>query len=790
MRRFPGTLLVAAAAALSLALAFATWRAAEAQQENEARAVFEFRVREIAQALGGRMHDYEQVLRGAAGLLAASQEVSAREWRVYVRTLRLDSSYPGFQGIGYATYERGDGPGVARVRYVEPPARNAVGFDLMSEFERRRALERARDTGIAVLTGKIRLLAEPDDSTESGFVMFLPVYRAGDRLATFEERRARFTGAVYASFRATNLFRVTIGEPSGLHLRLLDVSDPSSPQLLYEDTREAVSARYERAEAVVVRGRTWRLEARSRPAFEALIVGDRARVVLSAGIALSALFTALVWSLVNTRAHARELARGMVAASEERDRFRFAVDRHWDTMLMVDAARMRIVYANEGACRNLGYARDELIGQSAAIVFVDRDEAQLARLYGTLSADEAMVERSAYRRKDGSVFPVEISRQLIRTASTSYVLGVARDITARLEAERSLRESEARLALSLESSGIALFDWDLQSNLVHLGKEWRLLLGGEAEATVTPIQKLQQLVHPDDLPALQAQLRKLLAGEIADYRVEHRVRTVDGQWKWIESVAKVSGRDVEGRATRVTGTNSDISLRRAVGELKNAFIANVSHELRTPLTGIVASLDLLKEGAAGELPEQARQFVDIAHGNSERLGDLIDDILDLEQIETGRLRLAIRPVAVGELLARTMDLNTPYAERHQARLVTRDVAPGLKALADEDRLLQVLTNLVSNAAKHSPPGGEIDLAARPEGERVIFSVADQGEGIAEEFKPRIFGKFEQADHDKPGTGLGLAIAKAMVEKMGGEIRFESERGRGATFYVELPIARP
>ena len=783
------TLLVAAAAAFSLAVALAAWRTAERQQESEARAVFEFRVREFAQALGGRMLDYEQVLRGAVGLLAASREVTAAEWATYVGALQLDASYPGIQGVAYAATAGARMP----VRYIEPMARGneqVRGVDLMREPGRRAAIERARDAGEPVLTGRVSSLSDKSARAQPAFVLFLPVYRGGAVPASLAERRARFAAVVYATFRAPDLFLGTIGQPQGLQLRLFDASDADAPQLLYEDERASGESRYARTETLVVRGRTWRLEARSRPAFEALVAGDRARVVLSAGIALSVLFTALVWSLLNTRERAGELARGMVAAGEERDRFRSAVDRHWDTMLMVDADRMRIVYANEGACRSLGYSREELIGQPAAMVFADRDDASLAREYAWLAAGEvAEIERGSFRRNDGSTLPVEISRQFLQTASGRFVLGVARDITARLEAERSLRDSEARLALALESSGLALFDWDVQSNLVHLGKEWQLMLGGEAMATVTPIQKLEQLVHPDDLPALRAQLRKLLAGETESYRVEHRVRTLGGQWKWIESVAKVSGRDASGRALRVTGTNADITARKAVAELKNAFIAAVSHELRTPLTGIVTSLDLLKDGSAGELPEQARKFVDIAYGNGERLQALIDDILDLERVDTGRLRLEMRPLAAHELLAKAVTLNAPYAERYGARIVTRASGAELRVLADEDRLQQVLANLISNAAKHSPSNGEITLAAEKQGERLLLSVADQGPGIPDEFKARIFGRFEQADESKPGTGLGLAISKALVEKMGGEIRFDSAAGGGTVFFVELPLAR-
>jgi PAS domain S-box-containing protein len=785
-------LLVAVAGALSLAIALAAWRIVDSQQEREAQARLEFRVREIAQELSGRMHDYEQVLRGTHGLLAASQHVTAGEWRTYVATLQLDARYPGIQAIGYAPYLLKGGRAMAQIRFVEPRARGnerSLAFDMMSEADLRRGVERARDTGEGVLTGRVTLISEQAGSSTPGFVLVLPVYRGVGVPASLEARRERFAAVVYASFRAEDLFRGTIGQPSGLHLRLFDVTD-SPPAVLYEDERDEGRPRYGQAHTIVVRGRTWRLEAKSRPALEALIAGDRARLVLTAGIALSVLFTALVWSLVTTRERAGELARGIVAAGEERDRFRSAVDSHWDTMLMVDADRMRIVYANEGACRNLGYRREELIGQSPAIVFSDRDERVLVEEYRQMrqSGKATEIDRGAFRRKDGSTFPVEVSRQLLQTGGATYVLGVARDITARLEAERSLRDSEGRLALALESSGLALFDWDLQSNLVHLGAEWQAMLGGEAVGTVTPIQKLEQLVHPDDLPALSGQLRKLLAGESDSYRVEHRVRMLDGQWKWIESVAKVSGRDASGRAVRVTGTNADISDRKAVAELKNAFIASVSHELRTPLTGIVTSLDLLQEGSAGELPEDARKFVEIAYGNSERLQALIDDILDLERVETGRLRLELGPISVGQLLTKSAALNAPYAERFGARIATAAVPAELRVRADEARLLQILANLISNAAKHSPVDGEIRLAAQRKGDRVVLSVADRGEGIPEEFKSRIFGKFEQADGGRAGTGLGLAISKALVERMGGEIRFDSEPRRGTIFYVELSLA--
>jgi len=363
--------------------------------------------------------------------------------------------------------------------------------------------------------------------------------------------------------------------------------------------------------------------------------------------------------------------------------FRAAVDAHPDTIVMVDARKMSIVYANDGACRNLGYRRDELVGQPPDVLFADRDAARLALEYERLKVEPnpAPVYPAMLLRKDASVFPAEISRTLIRGPQGDYVLGIARDVTARVAARRALREEERRLALALESSGLAMFDWDVPSGRVRLGPRWNAILGGEPAETVTSIAELEQLVHPDDLPGLLERVRRLLEGEIHAYRLEHRVRNRAGGWTWIESAADVNERDASGRPLRVTGTNGDISSRRRLAEMKDVFVAAVSHELRTPLAGIVASLELLREGSAGELPPDARRFVDMACANGERLTELINDVLNLERAQAGRLHLELEPIDAAALLEEAASLDASYAERYQARLRV-EAAAGLRAMAD------------------------------------------------------------------------------------------------------------
>ena len=250
-------------------------------------------------------------------------------------------------------------------------------------------------------------------------------------------------------------------------------------------------------------------------------------------------------------------------------------------------------------------------------------------------------------------------------------------------------------------------------------------------------------------------------------------------------------RGSDGRALRLTGTNSDITERMQIQRMKDEFIATVNHELRTPLTALVGALALLKE-ESGILPPSAETFLDMANKNADRLVALVNDILEIEKIEAGMVELNPAPVALAPFLEEAVALNQSYAEHHGTRYQLTMPVPDIEIMADRARLLQVATNLLSNAAKYSPPGEVVTVRAERLGVRVKISVTDRGSGIPEEFRSRIFRKFAQADTPdsakKGGTGLGLAISKALVEAMNGEIGYTSPTGEGATFYILLPVA--
>jgi len=240
----------------------------------------------------------------------------------------------------------------------------------------------------------------------------------------------------------------------------------------------------------------------------------------------------------------------------------------------------------------------------------------------------------------------------------------------------------------------------------------------------------------------------------------------------------------------VVASVRDMSERRRVEQMKSEFVSTVSHELRTPLTSIAGSLGLLAGGAAGDLPERAGRLVGIAHANSQRLVRLINDILDVEKIESGQMTFAMEAVDVADLARRALDAMQGLAAELGVKL-TLDAPQPVQVRGDADRLTQVLTNLLSNAAKFSPKGASVEMSvSRLDRGRVRLSVRDHGPGVPEAFRGRIFTKFAQADGSDTrrlgGTGLGLAICREIVERHGGRISFDSPPGEGATFHVDLP----
>jgi PAS domain S-box-containing protein len=249
-------------------------------------------------------------------------------------------------------------------------------------------------------------------------------------------------------------------------------------------------------------------------------------------------------------------------------------------------------------------------------------------------------------------------------------------------------------------------------------------------------------------------------------------------------------RDDDGEVGGFLGVIEDVTLAREMDRLKSEFTAVVSHELRTPLTSIRGSLGLILGALSASLQPRVRELLEIAQSNCERLVLLINDILDVEKFSAGQMRFELQSVSLAQVVRQAVEANEGYARKFNVRIELAPLADDWSVAVDPERFIQVMANLLSNAAKYSPAGGTVRVWCERRDALLRVNVHDDGPGIPEEFRGRIFEKFSQADtsatREKGGTGLGLHIAQRFIEHMRGRIGFDSQSAAGSTFWIELP----
>jgi PAS domain S-box-containing protein len=446
-----------------------------------------------------------------------------------------------------------------------------------------------------------------------------------------------------------------------------------------------------------------------------------------------------------------------------------------DGILTVDR-RGRITSVNRAAERMFGYAAQDVLA---------RDLEMLVPAPPDTPGDAEAVapERGGERegvRQDGSRFPVEMSVSVVRTEHDHFFAVVVRDITERKRAY----ETRLRLASIVESSDDAIIGWspDLRITSWNPGAE---RIYGYAAAEIIG-QPFSLLVPPDRAAEVTDFVARLRRGEhiqsVETVRVTRDGRLID------VSLTISATRDETGRVTGFSTIARDITENKAIERLKDEFIATVSHELRTPLTAIRGHLELVLEGDAGPVTPLQTDFLGVAVQNADRLRSLIDDLLDVEKIEAGKMRIREEPLDLAAALAEVAATFRVEAER-KGLAFGEAIADRLMVVGDRDRLIQVFANLVSNAIKYTARGEVGILAERRDGQ-VAVVVHDTGAGISPEDQAQLFTKFFRSQdsvvRDAGGTGLGLVIAQAIVERHGGRIQVESEKGAGSRFTVWLP----
>ncbi|WP_313486148.1 hybrid sensor histidine kinase/response regulator [Stutzerimonas kunmingensis] len=428
---------------------------------------------------------------------------------------------------------------------------------------------------------------------------------------------------------------------------------------------------------------------------------------------------------------------------------------------------------------------------------------QQLELYGqtwTLRMDSRPEFDERFHSNEALVFGLGLGLSLLVFFLTSSLAlrhsraqALANEMTRHIrQSKHDLRLSEERLSLALKGSNDGLWDLDLEAGSMFASPRAWEMLGYRPNELTCDLKLWERLTVAEDLAQQKARLAQTMLSNVDHFTTELRLQHKHGHVVPVLLRGHIQ-RDPQGMAQRISGTLMDLTERKRVEQMKNDFVSTVSHELRTPLTSISGALGLIVGGALGSAPPTMQQMLEIAYRNSLRLGHLINDLLDMEKIAAGKMSFELREHSLGDLLEESRASNQALCEQHGVRC-TLEHPTDVLVWVDGLRLQQVLGNFLSNAVKFTPEGGEIRLHSSLRGTKVRISVTDQGPGIPEAFRSRVFEKFAQADasdsRQKSGTGLGLAITKELIERMGGTVGFDCVPGQGTTFWCELPIQIP
>jgi len=366
-----------------------------------------------------------------------------------------------------------------------------------------------------------------------------------------------------------------------------------------------------------------------------------------------------------------------------------------------------------------------------------------------------------------------------------------------------LNQSYALNKAIVDSANLSIISTQTEGIITSFNQGAEKMLGYSAEEVVGKYNPA--LFHdPEEVSHYARKLSKETGEEIQDLDL-FKLRTrggmpEEGEWTYIHKngtripvlLSVTAIRNEKGITTGYLGIAADITERKKIDKMKNEFISTVSHELRTPLTSIRGSSGLLNAGMVGEMPPKANGFISIALNNCERLIRLINDILDIEKIESGKMEFHPTKINIVALVQQSVEINQNYADSFKIKLIFESPStPSIFIFAEADKVLQVLTNLISNAVKFSHPQGIVTIRVLQINDKVRVEIEDHGQGIPESFQKNIFKKFSQLDssdnRQKGGTGLGLSISKAIIEKSGGTIHYTSKENVGSTFYFEFPL---
>jgi PAS domain S-box-containing protein len=801
---------------------------------------FQRSVQRQQDTISRHVETYLALLRGGAGLYSSqSGQLSAEQFRQYVARINLRERYPGILGVGmtrrvdaratdaltlemrsrgvadfaiFPELKQDEGQPIVFLEPLDEVNRKAIGYDMFSEPIRRAAMNRARETGAASASGRVQLIQDNGTEDSHGFLIYLPLFSGEVAPKDPSERIARLQGFIYAPFRAKEFFAAVARDnrdPS-IACEVFDDGSTDESDLLFRSPQELNDRPlFSAVRNVNVAGRLWTVNIQSSPSFEASLDRRILATMLGGGSLLSLLLSVIVWLEARSRRIA-ERDRMQIAEANQQVR-RSAEQFQLLANTIPQLAWMArpdgdIFWYNQRWYEYTGTTFEQMQGWGWKSVHDPQVlPSVMQRWKQSIASGKPFDMTFPLRGADGNFRPFLTRINPLIDADGKVVLwfGTNTDLSERVKLEERFR-------LTADAAPVMIWIADAGRHCVWFNRAWLDFTGRSLDESLADAWAAD--VHPDDI-----ERARQVASDAFDRRGnlsrEYRLRRHDGSWRWIIDQAVPLYEGPGGSFSGYIGSCIDIhdmkeaeaqrqalleSERAARAEaerssrLKDEFLATLSHELRTPLNAILGWAQILDKRSGPEMGEDVKRGLAVITRNARVQSQLIEDLLDMSRVISGKLRLDVQRVDPANPLLAAIEAVRPAAEAKDIR-IEQVIDQHVGAVrGDPARLQQVVWNLLTNAIKFTPKGGKVQLTLARVNSHVEIIVADTGEGIAPEFLPHVFDRFRQADGSTTrrhgGLGLGLAIVQSLVEAHGGRVRVSSPGlGHGATFVVDLPL---